>query len=90
LCWRYVVYPASYENRAADVVFAVFLKYRRPAIRAALVDGATGQPVPWPERQTRSRLLRRSAPASSTRLAAGVTTNPSTPVRADLPVSTDV
>ena len=90
LCWRYVVYPASYESQAADVVFAVFLKYRRPAIRAALVDAATGQPVPWPVRQTRRRLLRRTAPAPLTRLAAGIATNPSAPVRADLPVSTDV
>jgi hypothetical protein len=42
LCWRYVVYPASYENRPADLVFAVFLKYHRPAIRtaAAIRSGA--------------------------------------------------
>jgi hypothetical protein len=53
LCWRYVVYPASYDNRPADLVFAVFLKYRRPAVRAALVDAATGQPLPWPAAATR-------------------------------------
>jgi hypothetical protein len=90
LCWRFVVYPASYDNRPADLVFAVFLKYRRPAIRAALVDAATGQPLPWPETPTRSRLLRRPAPVPQARLTAGVTTSPATPVRADLPVSTDV
>jgi hypothetical protein len=90
LCWRYVVYPASYDSRPADLVFAVFLKYRRPAIRAALVDAATGQPLPWPEPRKRSRLLRRSGPAPLTRLAAGIATGPSTPVPADLPVSTDV
>jgi hypothetical protein len=90
LCWRYVVYPASYDNRPADLVFAIFLKYRRPAIRAALVDAATGQQLPWPETTTRSRLLRRSASAPLARLAAGFTSSPSTPVRADLPISTDV
>lgn len=90
LCWRYVVYPASCDNRPADLVFAVFLKYRRPAIRAALVDAATGQPLPWPEPQNRRRLLRRSGPVPVTRLAAGVASSQSTPVRADLPISTDV
>ena len=38
LCWRYVVYPSSYDGRPADLVFAVFLQQRRPAIHAALVD----------------------------------------------------
>lgn len=90
LCWRYVVYPASYDNRPADLVFAVFLKYHRPAIRAALVDAATGQPLPWPETTTRSRLRRRSAPAPLVRLTAGVASSPTAPVRADLPISTDV
>jgi hypothetical protein len=90
LCWRYVVYPASYNNRPADLVFAVFLKYRRPAIRAALVDAATCQPVPWPEAPTRRRLLRRSAPAPVARLAPDMTTSSPAPVRADVPISTDV
>lgn len=90
LCWRYVVYPASYDNRAAYLVFAVFLKYHRPAIRAALVDATSGQPVPWPETTTRSRLRRRSAPAPVSRLTPGLAASPSTPVRADLPISTDV
>jgi hypothetical protein len=91
LCWRYVVYPASYDDRAADLVFAVFLKYHRPAIRAALVDATSGQPLPWPETTTRRRLLRRSAaPAPLNRLAAELAASPAAPVRADLPVSTDV
>jgi len=89
LCWRYVVYPASYDNRAADLVFAIFLKHRRPAIRAALVDAATGQPLPWPSTTTRRR-LRRSAPAPLARLTEGLAASPATPVRADLPISTDV
>src|SRR5215475_4264849 len=55
LCWRYVVYPASSDNKAADLVFAIFLKYRRPAICAANVEAATGQPLPWPDTTTRRR-----------------------------------
>lgn len=90
LCWRYVVYPASYDNRAADLVFAVFLKYHRPAIRAALVDATSGKPLPWPVTTSRSRLLRRTDPAPLTRLAAELAASPATTVRADLPISTDV
>jgi hypothetical protein len=48
LCWRYVVYPSSYEERPADLVFAVSLQHRRPIVHAALVDGGTGLPLPWP------------------------------------------
>jgi len=52
LCWRYVVYPASYLSQPAEIVFAVSLQRRRRAVHAALVDGATGLPVPWPPTQT--------------------------------------
>jgi hypothetical protein len=52
LCWRYVVYPASYLGQPAEVVFAVSLQRRRRTVHAALVDGATGLPVPWPPTQT--------------------------------------
>jgi len=90
LCWRYVVFPASYDHRPADLVFAVFLRYRRPAIRAALVDAATGQLVPWPDATTRSWLPRRSAPTKVARLATGMATSHAEPVRTDLPISTDV
>ena len=50
LCWHYLVYPATdaAAGRPAELVFAVYLQYRRPAIRAALVDAATGTPLPWP------------------------------------------
>jgi hypothetical protein len=53
LCWRYVVYPSSYQERPADLVFAVFLQHRRPTIHAALVDAGTGLPLPWPAVPTR-------------------------------------
>lgn len=86
LCWRYVVYPARYENRPADLVFAVFLRRRRPAIRAALVDATSGQTVPWPSAPTRGRLRQRYELA---RFTIGSASSPATPVRRDLPVSTD-
>jgi hypothetical protein len=37
LCWRYVVYPGRLDGADADVVFAVQIKQRRPAIRSAVV-----------------------------------------------------
>ena len=47
LCWRYLVFPARYGDREAEIVFAVFLRQRRPQIHTALVDAATGQPLAW-------------------------------------------
>ncbi|HTU71886.1 MAG TPA: MauE/DoxX family redox-associated membrane protein [Trebonia sp.] len=38
-CWRFLTYPATIEDRKADIVFAVYLQARRPAIRTAVVDG---------------------------------------------------
>jgi len=90
LCWRYVVYPARYHDRKADLVFAVYLQHRRPVNRTALLDAATGRTMPWPAPpQTRVRLLRRDEPLvpQEAPIAVG---QPVTPVRADLPVSTDV
>ena len=46
LCWRYVVYPGSVQGRRAEIVFAVFLQHRRPAVHVAVVDAATGMPFP--------------------------------------------
>jgi hypothetical protein len=86
LCWRYVVYPASYEGRPADVVFAVFLQQRRPVVYAAVVDSATGNSLPWPVTPASASRFRPSVARAATRLADGVPA----PVRADLPVSTDV
>ncbi len=48
LCWRYVVFPARCGERRTEVVFAIFLKHRRPAIHAAMVDATTAEQVPWP------------------------------------------
>lgn len=71
LCWRYLVFPARYGDREAEIVFAVFLRQRRPLIHAALVDVVTGNALPWataparphwPGRSVR-RLRRRARPA---------------------------
>jgi hypothetical protein len=90
LCWRYVVYPASYLGEPAEIVFAVFLQQRRPAVHAALVDGVTGLPVPWPStrmRSGRSQLLSwRIAPRLSPAIAATSAPTPQT----DLPFSSDL
>lgn len=42
-CWRYAVFPGIADGRVVDVVFAVYMQPRRPAIRAAIVDAATDQ-----------------------------------------------
>jgi hypothetical protein len=46
MCWRYLVFPAQYGDRDAEIVFAVFLRQRRPLIHSAMVDAATGDAVP--------------------------------------------
>lgn len=48
LCWRYVVFPGRFLDRETEVVFAVYMKQRRPPIRAAVVDSATGEVLAWP------------------------------------------
>ncbi|MGH3155737.1 MAG: hypothetical protein ACRDNF_04040, partial [Streptosporangiaceae bacterium] len=45
-CWRYLVYPGRHQSREVEVVFAVYLRARRPAVRAAMVDVVTGQVLP--------------------------------------------
>jgi hypothetical protein len=65
LCWRYVVYPSSYEGRPADLVFAVFLQSRRPVVHAALVDSGTGMPLPLPTAKGRARFVAPSPGAPS-------------------------
>jgi hypothetical protein len=44
-CWRMVIYPAVVQGRPADIVFAVYLQDRRPPVRAAVLDAATGKPL---------------------------------------------
>ena len=46
LCWRYAVFPGRYGDQAVEVVFAVYLRSRRPLVRAAIVDAVTGEVLP--------------------------------------------
>jgi hypothetical protein len=55
LCWRFIVYPARYQDRQTEVVFAVFLQHRRPVVHVALVDSSTGAPLERPAGKQRSR-----------------------------------
>ncbi|MFC7646340.1 MauE/DoxX family redox-associated membrane protein [Streptosporangium lutulentum] len=46
LCWRFFAYPGrSHTGESVDVVFAIYLSGRHPAVRVALVDidGLAGQ-----------------------------------------------
>jgi hypothetical protein len=89
LCWRYVVYPASYLDEPAEIVFAVFVQQRRPAVRAALVDGVTGLPVPWPPARRSARSLLGSRRLSLNLAPAIAATSPPAP-QPDLPFSSDL
>jgi hypothetical protein len=42
-CWRFLVYPGIVSGRRVDIVFAVYLQARRPAIRVAVLDAATDE-----------------------------------------------
>lgn len=57
LCWRYVVFPARIGDRAAEIIFAVYLRPHRPVINSALVDSATGEVLAWPAAPARRRRL---------------------------------
>ncbi len=71
LCWRYVAYPSRYSGRDGEIVFAVYLQHRRPAVLSVLVDAATGAVVPWPVSSGRpagwrwARLTRRGSHAAA-------------------------
>jgi hypothetical protein len=42
-CWRFVVYPGNVRGRRVDIVFAVYLQARGPAVRVAVLDADTGE-----------------------------------------------
>jgi len=91
LCWRYLVYPARYEDRQADLVFAVFLQRRRPAVHVALVDSSTGMPLEWPAGKERSRRPRRAVlPGPRRELAPAFTQVQAQSAAGDLPLSSDL
>jgi hypothetical protein len=91
LCWRYIVYPARYEDRQTDLVFAVFLQRRRPAVHVALVDSTTGVPLEWPTGKQRSRWPRWAVPPRPRReLSPAFTQVQAQSAAGDLPLSTDL
>jgi hypothetical protein len=87
LCWRYVVFPARSEDRASEVVFAIFLTQRRPAVHAALVDAVTSEALPSPVYQGKLRRRTQLAPGM---VAAGVLAAPTSTARPDMPLSSDL
>jgi methylamine utilization protein MauE len=42
-CWRFAVYPGIVRGRRVDIVFAIYLQARRPAVRAAVIDADTDE-----------------------------------------------
>jgi Methylamine utilisation protein MauE len=47
-CWRYILYPGMSGGRRIDIIFAVYLQSRRPAIRAAALDARTDEVLTRP------------------------------------------
>jgi hypothetical protein len=47
-CWRFVVYPGYARGRRVDIVFAIYLQNRRPAIRVAVLDADTDEVLGHP------------------------------------------
>lgn len=91
LCWRYVVFPARYGDRQAEVVFAVFLHHRRPAIHTAMVDALTTEPIPWPIQPSGSaKPVRRAAVRLAPGAAGGWLAAPPAPAKSDMPFSSDL
>ena len=70
LCWRYVVFPGRVLDRETEIVFAVYMKQRRPPIRAAVVDSATGEVLVWPPAGRPGRIPH-PAPEPAPELASG-------------------
>jgi hypothetical protein len=91
LCWRFIVYPARYQDRETELVFAVFLQHRRPVVHVALVDSSTGAPLESLAGKQRSRLPGRAALLDPARaLLPALNTAQARSAPADLPLSTDL
>lgn len=46
-CWRFVVFPGSLAGRRVEVVFAVYLAGRRPAVRIGMLDTEADFAASW-------------------------------------------
>jgi hypothetical protein len=91
LCWRFIVYPARYQDRETDLVFAVLLQHRRPVVHVALVDSSTGAALESPAGKQRSRRPGRAALLDPARgLLPALNSAQARSAQADLPLSTDL
>jgi hypothetical protein len=62
-CWRFAVFPGMLTGRRVEVVFAVYLKPRRPQVRVGLYDSlAASRTLPAIPRQRQAELLPTSDP----------------------------
>lgn len=89
LCWRYLVYPSSYSDGQADLVFAVSLRQRRPAVRYAFVHRSTGQSLPSPTQPGSGPRLP-STPRVPARISSALASLRRRSGRSDMPLSTDL
>jgi hypothetical protein len=90
MCWRYVVFPSGYGGRPAEIVFAVYLRQRRPPVLCALVDATTAEVIPWPEPPARPGWSRRLASLGRAADLRHVREPAHAGPASDLPFSTDL
>jgi Methylamine utilisation protein MauE len=65
-CWRFAVFPGMLAGRRVEVVFAVYLKPRRPQVRVGVFDSsAASRTLPAIPRQRQGELLPNPAPEDS-------------------------
>ena len=65
-CWRFAVFPGTLTGRQVEVVFAVYLKPRRPQVRVGLYDSsAVSRTLPAIPRQRPAELLPAPDPEDS-------------------------
>jgi hypothetical protein len=90
LCWRYVVFPAEYGDRKTELIFAIFLQHRRPAIHVSMVDALTGAPVPWPAQPQGRPPARQARRGLAPGIAGALLSAPPASARPDMPFSRDL
>jgi hypothetical protein len=61
-CWRFAVFPGMVAGRPVEVVFAIYLKPRHPAVQAGIYDAAGGSDRALPAIPQQRRPAPLSAP----------------------------
>ena len=64
-CWRFAVFPGMLAGRRVEVVFAVYVKPRRPQVRVGLLDSSAASRTLPAIPQQRGELLPAPAPEDS-------------------------